>query len=79
MSTPQTSFVEDGLNNLSIRPVVGMLFSPDDAFLSIRHVADAVLKRRGGHGALRELVEGILQVLSSWGRLPREGWEGGND
>ena len=75
----QTAFVGDDLNDLAVRPVVGLLFSPADAGLSIRGVSDAVLQPRGGHGALRELVERILQVRGSWGRLHREGWKGGND
>ena len=79
VSTAQTAFVGDDLNDLAVRQVVGLFFSPADACLSIRGVSDAVLQRRGGHGALRELVERILQVRSSWGRLHREGWEGGND
>ena len=73
----QTAFVGDDINDLGVRPVVGLLFSPADACRSIRHVTDAVLQRRGGHGAVRELVERILQARGRWGRLHREGWEGG--
>ena len=79
VSISQTAFVGDDLNDLAVRPVVGLFFSPADACQSIRRVADAVLQRRGGHGALRELVERILQVRGRWRRLHREGWKGGND
>ena len=78
VSTAQTAFVGDDLNDLAVRPVVGLLFSPADACLSIRKVSDAVLQRRGGHGAIRELVERILEVRGRWGKLHREGWTGGN-
>ena len=79
MSRAQTAFVGDGLNDLAVRPVVGLLFSPADACGPVRRNADAVLQRRGGHGAIRELVERILQVRGRLGRLHREGWKGGND
>ena len=43
VSTAQTAFVRDDLNDLAVRQVVGLLFSPADACLSIRGVSDAVL------------------------------------
>ena len=79
VNAAQTAFVGDDLNDLAVRPIVGLLFSPADACRSIRGVADAVLQRRGGHGAIRELVERILQARGNWGRIHREGWQGGND
>ena len=79
VSSAHTAFVGDDLNDLAVRPMVGLLFSPADACLSIRRVTDAVLQRQGGHGAVRELVERILQVRGRLGRLHQEGWEGGND
>ena len=65
MSTAQTAFVGDDLKDVAVRPVVGLLFSTADACLSIRDVSDAVLQRRGGHGALRELVERILKCADA--------------
>ena len=79
MSPSQTAFVGDDLNDLAVRPIVGLLFSPSDACRPVRRASDAVLQRRGGHGALRELVERILQVRGSSKSLHREGWTQGND
>ena len=79
VSTAQTAFVGDDLNDLAVRPVVGLLFSPADACKPILRSADAVLQRKGGHGAVRELAERILQVQGRWERLRREGWNEGND
>jgi 3-deoxy-D-manno-octulosonate 8-phosphate phosphatase (KDO 8-P phosphatase) len=79
VSTDQTAFVGDDLNDLAVRPVVGLLFAPADACRSIRRGADAVLRRQGGHGAVRELAERILQGLGHWGRLSRDGWKDRND
>ena len=79
VNTAQTAFVGDDLNDLAVRPVVGLLFSPSDACKPIRQSADAVLRCRGGHGAVRELAERILQVRGRWAQLRRDGWKDGND
>ena len=79
VSTAQTAFVGDDLNDLAVRPVVGLFFSPADACKPIRQSADAVLRCRGGHGAVREMAERILQVRRRWAQLRRDGWRDGND
>ena len=79
VSVEQTAFVGDDLNDLAVRPVVGLLFTPSDACRPVRRSADAVLHRQGGHGAVRELAERILQGRGRWGSLRREGWKDRND
>jgi 3-deoxy-D-manno-octulosonate 8-phosphate phosphatase (KDO 8-P phosphatase) len=79
VSAQQTAFVGDDLNDLAVRPVVGLLFAPADACRPVRRGADAVLRRRGGHGAIRELAERILQGRGRWARLRRHGWRDRND
>ena len=79
VSAEQTAFVGDDLNDLAVRPVVGLLFTPADACRPVRRSADAVLYRRGGHGAVRELAERILKESGRWDRLRRYGWEDRND
>ena len=79
VSAEQTAFVGDDLNDLAVRPVVGLLFAPADACRPVRHGADAVLQRRGGHGAVRELAERILEVRGHWRQLRRQGWKDRND
>ena len=59
--------------------MVGLLFSPADAYKPIRQSADAVLLCRGGHAAVRELAESILQVRGGWEQLRRDGWKDQND
>ena len=75
----QTAFVGDDLNDLAARPVVGLLVAPADACEPVRQGADAVLMRRGGHGAVRELAERLLQARGQWQQLRRHGWRGRND
>ena len=79
VSIDQTAFVGDDLNDLAVRPVVGLLFTPADACQAVHRGADAVLRRRGGHGAVRELAEKILKARGHWGRLSRDGWKDRND
>ena len=79
VNTAQTAFVGDDLNDLAVRPVVGLFFSPADACKPMRDSADAVMRCRGGHGAVRELAERILQVRGRWGQLRRDGWKDQNE
>ena len=74
-----TAFVGDDLNDLAVRPVVGLLFAPADACRAVRGGADAVLNRRGGYGAVRELAERLLQARGRWQMLSRKGWRDRND
>ena len=75
----QTAFVGDDLNDLAARPVVGLLVAPADACEPVRQGADAVLMRRGGDGAVRELAERLLQARGRWQQLRRHGWRDRND
>ena len=79
VSTAQTAFVGDDLNDLAVRPVVGLLIAPADACRPVHRGADAVLRRKGGHGAVRELAERILQARGQWSNLSRLGWKDRND
>ena len=75
----ETAFVGDDLNDLAVRPVVGLLIAPADACMPVRQGAHAVLRKRGGHGAVRELAETILQARGRWQNLKRDGWRDRND
>ena len=79
VSQEQTAFLGDDLNDLATRPVVGLLVAPADACEPVRQGADAVLLRRGGHGAVRELAERLLQARGHWQQLRRHGWRERND
>ena len=75
----ETAFIGDDLNDLAVRPVVGLLLAPSDACGPMRRGADAVLTRRGGQGAVRELAERMLQARGAWRELARCGWRDRND
>ena len=75
----ETAFVGDDLNDLAVRPVVELLIAPADACTPVRQGADAVLRKQGGQGAIRELAEIILQARGRWQTLKRDGWRDRND
>ena len=79
VSSEQTAFVGDDLNDLAVRPAVALLLAPADACAPVRAGADAVLRQRGGHGAVRELAENILIARGRWESLRRQGWRDRND
>ena len=69
-----TGFVGDDLNDLVVRSQVGVMAAPADACKALRRQADLVLRRRGGHGAVRELAERILKARGEWTALAAGGW-----
>ena len=79
ISPAETVFVGDDLNDLAVRPVVALLLAPADACAPVRRGADLVLRGRGGHGAVRELAERILQARGHWHLLSKAGWRERND
>ena len=74
VTVEQTCFVGDDLNDLAVRNNVGLLLTPCDGCRPLRRQADAVLNQRGGHGAVRELAERMLQARGNWAALQRQGW-----
>ena len=79
ISPGESAFVGDDLNDLAVRPVVGLLICPADGVAPLRARADWVLDRNGGDGAVRRLAEEILQARGDWDRLADSGWRGRND
>ena len=79
MSQSKTAFVGDDLNDLIVRPLVKLLLAPADACQPLRGQADAILQRRGGHGAIRELAERLLKARGRWHELRKIGWKDRND
>jgi 3-deoxy-D-manno-octulosonate 8-phosphate phosphatase (KDO 8-P phosphatase) len=75
----ESAFVGDDLNDLAVRPAIGLLVCTADAVGPLRHRADWVLDRKGGHGAVRRLAEEILRARGEWGRLENQGWRDRND
>ncbi|MFN9071779.1 MAG: phosphatase, partial [Cyanobacteriota bacterium] len=67
------------LNDLAVRPVIGLLLCTADAVAPLRKRADWVLDRNGGDGAVRRLAEEILRARGEWAELAGQGWRQRND
>jgi len=53
--------IGDDLNDYRLLKEVGLSFAPSDAVSIIQESVDVVLKKRGGEGAVREMIEYILK------------------
>lgn len=58
----EVGFVGDDLNDLEIMRRVGFPAAPADAAAEVRRAALVVTRRAGGHGALREIIDLILEA-----------------
>jgi 3-deoxy-D-manno-octulosonate 8-phosphate phosphatase (KDO 8-P phosphatase) len=66
LEASQIAFMGDDLPDLPVLRAVGLSATVADAPLEVRSRVDYVTRARGGHGAVRELIE---QVLMAQGRL----------
>jgi 3-deoxy-D-manno-octulosonate 8-phosphate phosphatase (KDO 8-P phosphatase) len=75
----ESAFVGDDLNDLAVKPAIGLLVCTADAAAPLRRQADWVLDRNGGDGAVRRLAEEILRARGAWAELAERGWRERND
>lgn len=62
----EAAFIGDDWNDLPGMEVAGLSACPADAPPEIRARVDLVLKHNGGRGAVRELVETVLEAQGGW-------------
>jgi YrbI family 3-deoxy-D-manno-octulosonate 8-phosphate phosphatase len=58
-------YIGNDVNDLPCFPLVGCALAPADAEPEVLQKADIILHRRGGHGAVREVCD---QILNNWDR-----------
>lgn len=56
----QVAYLGNDINDLECLRIVGFPIAVSDAYPEVRSVASTVLRRAGGHGAVRELADRIL-------------------
>lgn len=54
-------YVGNDTNDKNAMEIVGFSFCPADAHESIKAISDHVLKKKGGHGVIRELLDLIIE------------------
>ena len=60
ISLEEVAYIGDDLNDLACMKLCGLTACPQDDAEAVRLCANVVCKRNGGHGAVRELIEGYL-------------------
>ena len=72
-SSGSTIFGDD-INDIVVRPLVSLLFTPFNASEPLKSISDFGLQNAGGYGAVRELAERILQAKRVWPNYSKNGW-----
>lgn len=65
----RVAYVGDDLNDLAVLGRCGLSFAPADAAAEVLDLVKVRLKRRGGHGAVREMIEHLLKARGEWPRV----------
>jgi YrbI family 3-deoxy-D-manno-octulosonate 8-phosphate phosphatase len=68
------AFVADDLNDIPALRQVGVRIAVGDAAEDVARDADWVTECAGGHGAVREVLEGILRAQGKWAAAVDEYW-----
>ena len=66
LSASESAMLGDDLPDLPIMKLVGYPMAVSDAVSEVRAVADFVTTRPGGHAAVREAIEHLLQAKERW-------------
>ena len=59
-------YVGDDVVDIGVLDRVGLAVAVGDGVAEAKAAADYVTKARGGHGAIREIVEMILKAQNKW-------------
>lgn len=63
----EVCFIGDDLADLKVMRRCGFSVAVANAVFEVKQIADYVTVKKGGHGAVREIVELILQAQGHWG------------
>ena len=66
LTPEQACFIGDDLPDLPVISRIGLGVAVADAAPELRAIAHCTTKAKGGHGAVRELVELILKAQNRW-------------
>ncbi len=66
LTLDRVAMIGDDLPDLPVLTRCGMAICPSDAAPEVRAVCQRVLHRRGGDGAVREAIEGLLRSAGRW-------------
>lgn len=69
LSWDEVAYVGDDLADLQVLRRVGLPIAVANAVAEVRAVASVVTRAAGGHGAVREIVEGLLKARGEWAEM----------
>ncbi len=73
----EVGYIGDDLNDLSAMKIVGFVGCPADSCTEVTKLANYVSKKKGGEGAVRDVIEHLLRENSEWeeviGQIYRSG------
>lgn len=72
ISKQELGYIGDDLNDLPPMSLAGFVGCPADSCTEVRERADYVSTIKGGHGAVRDVIEHILRETGDWERLVQE-------
>lgn len=72
LSDDQVAYVGDDLPDLSLLKRVGLAIAVANAVDEVKAAAHHITTRRGGDGAIREVVEFILKAQDKWADIVQE-------
>lgn len=65
LTLDRVAYIGDDINDLETLKAVGFSASPADGVSQVTAVVDYVCRKKGGEGAVREIIDMILQAQSS--------------
>lgn len=66
ISPGRVAFIGDDLNDLAVLGRCGLSFAPADAAEEVRALAHVVVSAPGGRGAVRQMIEHVLEARDDW-------------
>jgi len=61
ISMEETAYIGDDMNDIECMKLVGLCACPNDAVNEVMKICDIVAEKNGGEGAVREIIEKIVQ------------------
>ena len=61
ISMEETAYIGDDMNDIECMKLVGLCACPNDAVNEVKKICDIVAEKNGGEGAVREIIEKIVQ------------------
>ncbi len=75
ISKEELGYIGDDLNDLSPMKLAGFVGCPSDSCIEVKEIADYISKEKGGHGAVRDIIEHILCESGEWSAAVTEVYE----